>query len=158
MRMTDPDLLETAAQIGRGASALAGRARAERAGVLTLTETAVLGRLIKGGEMTPRELADRLQLRPQSLTRTLSSLELAGLARRTPDPGDGRQSLLSITPAGLRALDREMRPRDLWLAGVIEAELSVAERALLLVAADLMERLALVDATAAPVERQRNAS
>jgi len=152
MRTTQDDALAVAARIGRGASALAARTRAEQAGVLTLTETAVLGRLWSAGEMTPRELADRLRLRPQSLTRTLSSLEAGGQLRRTPDPADGRQSLLAITDAGVRALDAEMRPRDRWLAGVITRELSDAERDLLLVAATLMERLAQVDARAAKVE------
>jgi DNA-binding MarR family transcriptional regulator len=148
-----PDLVKTAALIGRGATALAARARVERAGVLTLTETAVLGRLWMGGEMTPRELAERLQIRPQSLTRTLTSLGAAGHLRRTADPGDGRQALLSITASGALALDAEMRPRDRWLAGVIADQLSPAERELLVLAAGLMERLAQVDASAAVVER-----
>ncbi len=152
MRTTHDDALEVAARIGRGATALAARARAERAGDLTLTETAVLGRLWSAGEMTPRELADRLRLQPQSLTRTLSALETAGRLHRTPDPSDGRQSLLAITDAGARALSAEMRPRDRWLAGVIERELSDAERDLLLVAATLMERLAQIDARAAVPE------
>lgn len=152
MRTTDGQLLAIAATIGRGATALAARGRAERAGVLTLTETAVLGRLYSAREMTPRELADRLRLKPQSLTRTLASLETAGQVQRTADPGDGRQALLSITEAGVRALDQEMRPRDRWLASVIQTELSAAERDLLLVAATLMERLSQVDARAAVTE------
>jgi DNA-binding MarR family transcriptional regulator len=147
-----PDLIAAAARICRGTTSLAARARAERAGVLTLTETAVLGRLLKGGEMTPGELADRLRMQPQSLTRTLASLEAAGRLLRTPDPGDGRQFLLAVTAAGRQALSAEMRPRDLWLAGVIDRELSVAERDLLVVAATLLERLALVGGAAAPVE------
>jgi DNA-binding MarR family transcriptional regulator len=152
MRSTDAELITIAGRIGRGATALAGRARAERAGVLTLTETAVLGRLRVGSEMTPRELADRLRMQPQSLTRTLASLEQADRVRRTRDPRDGRQALLAVTQAGALALAEEMHPRNVWLAGVIEHELSVAERDLLVVAASLMERLALVDASPAVEE------
>jgi len=144
-----PELIAAAARIGRGATSLAARARAERAGVLTLTETAVLGRLWMVGEMTPRELADQLRLQPQSLTRTLAALETAGQLGRTRDPGDGRQYLLSITTAGAQALQAEMRPRERWLAGVIEQELSPAERDILVVAAGLMERLAVVEASPA---------
>jgi DNA-binding MarR family transcriptional regulator len=152
MRSNESELITIAGSIGRGATALAGRARAERAGLLTLTETAVLGRLRMAGDMTPRELADQLRMQPQSLTRTLASLEAASLVQRTRDPYDGRQALLAITQAGAMALSDEMRPRNLWLAGVIEQKLSVAERDLLVVAASLMERLALVDASPALIE------
>jgi DNA-binding MarR family transcriptional regulator len=140
-------------RISRGVTTLAARARAERAGVLTLTETAVLGRLWAVGEMTPRELADRLRLQPQSLTRTLASLESAGHLTRTRDPADGRQHLLSVTGSGALALQAEIRPRARWLAGVIEQELSPAERDILVVAAGLMERLAGVEASPAAQER-----
>ena len=155
MRTTSPrsvgadPLLDAAARICRGVTTLAARARAERAGVLTLTETAVLGRLWAVGEMTPRELADRLRLQPQSLTRTLASLESAGHLRRTRDPGDGRQFLLSVTGSGALALQAEIRPRDRWLAGAIERELTPAERDILVVAAGLMDRLAAVEASPA---------
>ena len=146
-------MVAIAARICRGVTTLAARARVERTGALTLTETAVLGRLWSGGEMTPGELADRLGLQPQSLTRTLASLETAGQLQRTRDPSDGRQFLLSVTAAGARALNAEMQPRERWLAGVIEHQLTAAERDILLVAASLMERLALVDASPAPVEQ-----
>jgi DNA-binding MarR family transcriptional regulator len=147
--VSDEPILDAAARICRAVTTLAARARAERAGVLTLTETAVLGRLWAVGELTPRELADRLRLQPQSLTRTLASLESAGLLHRTRDPNDGRQYLLSVTAPGALALRDEIRPRDRWLGGVIEQELSAAERDILVVAAGLMERLAVVEASPA---------
>jgi DNA-binding MarR family transcriptional regulator len=152
MRTTKAESVRLATRIMRGATALAARGRSERAGILTLTETAVLGRLWTIAELTPRELADQLGLQPQSLTRTLASLESAGLLSRTRDPGDGRQFLLSITKAGAAALRAEMRPRAVWLGGVIERELSAAEQDLLVVAAALMERLAQVGAS--PVVRE----
>lgn len=102
--------------------------------------------------MTPGEIADRLHMQPQSLTRTFTALDERDLVRRMPDPGDGRQSLLSITASGRRGLAAEMRPRDVWMATTIARELTAAERDVLVVAARLMERLAQVDPTPARVE------
>jgi DNA-binding MarR family transcriptional regulator len=144
--------LAAAQQIRRGVGALGARMRAERAGLLSLTQSAVLGRVHQHGPVTPGELANRLRAKPQSLTRTLASLEESDLVRRMPDPDDRRQSLLTITPAGRAALAEEMRPRDTWLAGALERELTTAERDLLVIAATLLERLADTDPGPAPVE------
>ncbi len=153
----DRELLAAATQIRRGATALAARARAsstvDRRGALSPNQTAVLGQLHKGGEMTPGEVAARLGLQPQSLTRTLAALEDEGWLRRTPDPADGRQSLLGITATGRRVLGEEMAPRDRWLAGVLGAEVTPAEREVLVIAAQLMERIAgTIGVSAARVE------
>src|SRR3954463_2815967 len=108
-----------AATLRRAVTGLAARARAERAGDLSLNEVAVLGRVAVHGPVTPGEIAGQLRMLPQSLTRTFAALEHAGLVRRTPDPGDGRQSLLAVTPAGREALRAEMAPRDRWLARAV---------------------------------------
>ena len=146
-------LRSDAAEIRRAATGLAARARAERAGVLSLNQTAVLGRLATHGGMTPGEMAAQLRLQPQSLTRTFAALEEAGHVVRTPDPGDGRQFQLTITATGRRALRDEMAPRDTWLAHAMAEVLSDDERADLLRAAELMDRIAEFDRSVAPVER-----
>src|ERR1700748_1477932 len=89
-----------AREIVSGATVFAARARSERAGVLTLTETSVLGQLFKHEAMTPGEVARRLRTGKQSLTRTFAQLEERALLRRLDDPADGRQSILVITDAG----------------------------------------------------------
>jgi DNA-binding MarR family transcriptional regulator len=144
--------LAAARRIRRGTMAFTTRIRAERIGALSLGQSAVLGQIYRHGPMTPSELADRLRTKPQSLTRTFAALEEQALLRRMPDPGDGRQSLLSITPAGRHALREELRPRDAWIAAMIERELTPAERDLLVIASGLLERLAEVDAAPAQVE------
>jgi len=136
---------EAAREIVGGATVFASRARAERAGVLTLTETSVLGQLFKHEAMTPGEVARRLRTGKQSLTRTFAQLEQRGLLRRLDDPADGRQSILVITDAGRKALGAEMAPRREWAAAAIERELSASERELLVKAAKLLGRLAEVD-------------
>ncbi len=146
------DNLQAATTIRRGAGSLATRLRAERAGVLSSNQTAILGLLLRLGPMTPSELSIRTRSSLQSLTRTIASLEETGLMHRAVDPADRRQSILSIAQPGREALRTEMRPRDLWLAGVIEQELTETERDILVAAAKLLEKLALVDAAIAPVE------
>ena len=103
MRTTSQQL-DVAARVRRAATALAARTRVERLGALSLNQVAVLGRIVTHGPMTPGEVADQLRMLPQSLTRTFAALEAAGYVRRTPDPGDGRQSLLEATAAGRTAI------------------------------------------------------
>ena len=149
------DLLDASAgrEVRRGVTALAARARAERPGTISLTHIAVLAQLSRRGAMTAGEVASRLRSAPQSLTRVFAALQEQGFLERTPDPDDGRQALLAVTDAGRRALADDMRPRDEWLAQVIAAELTEAERDLLVIASRIMLRLADVDASPAVVER-----
>lgn len=149
---SNAELLKAARTIRRGATGFAARARAERRGVLSLNQTAVLGLLARQETITPGEVAHRLRTQPQALTRTFAALEEQGWARRLPDPSDGRQSLLTITAAGREVLADEMRPRDAWVASALDRELTEAEVELLVVAARLLERLAEVDAAVAPAD------
>jgi DNA-binding MarR family transcriptional regulator len=136
----------------RAATALAARARAERAGALTLNQVAVLGCVATNGPVTPREVARRLRMVPQSLTRPLAALEKGELVRRTPDPADGRGALLDVTPAGLAALRAEMAPRDRWVEEALLAVCTDDERRTLRTAAELMLRLVGHGGGVAPVE------
>ncbi len=102
----------------------------------------VLAHLRRSGPSTPGELAALEHVQPQSLTRTLSTLERAGLVTRTPNPTDGRSTLLAITSAGVRAWRDDIRSRDIWLAAVMTAELTESEQGLLRLAGELMIRLA----------------
>lgn len=136
---------QAAREIVTGATVFASRTRSERAGVLTLTETSVLGQLFKHEAMTPGEVGRRLRMRKQALTRTFGQLEERRLLRRLDDPADGRQSILVITDAGRKALGAEMAPRRKWAAAAIEKELNDGERELLVKAAKLLGRLAEVD-------------
>jgi DNA-binding MarR family transcriptional regulator len=139
----EPDRGPAATAVRRAVIALARRLRAERAGAgLTALELSVLGHLRRRGALSPGELATAERVQPQSLTRTLTRLEAEGLAARTPDPADGRRSLLAISPAGQSALRAEMASRDNWLATVMAAELTSTETELLRLAGELLERLA----------------
>jgi DNA-binding MarR family transcriptional regulator len=142
----DEELLQTAAAVRQAATRLARRLRIERPEpAQTALELGILAHLYRRGPMTPGALAAAERLQPQSLTRTLASLERQRLAVRQPDDRDRRRSLLAITEAGRQALITDMRQRDPWLAAAMARELSTAEQQLLRIASDLMDRLA--DAT-----------
>ena len=138
-----------ATKIRRAATALAARARAQRAGQLSLNQTAVLGRVVTHGPITPGEVAEQLRMLPQSLTRTFAALEQAGYVRRMADPDDRRQALLLATTAGRAAIKAEMAPRDRWLARAMTVVLTAQERDQLAAAAELMLRLADFEADVA---------
>ena len=121
---------------------LARRMRSERADTsLTLTQLAALATLERHGPLSPRELAAAERVTPPSMTRIAASLEAAGLATRTDHPSDGRQVLLTASPAGVALLREDRRRRDAWLAQRLR-ELDPADRDVLRHAALVLDRLA----------------
>ena len=143
MSPSDPqDIPARVRFIRYGVMQLARRMRLERGDdPLSSSKLVVLGWLMRGGALTPTELAAREQVRPQSLTRTLASLEEDGLIVRMAGASDRRQSPVAITEKGLEALHRDMRQRDTWLAAAMAERLSPTECEILRLAAQLMERL-----------------
>ena len=55
------------------------------------------------------------------ISRTVRELEELQLVQRTPDPADGRSSLLSATPDGIRRLDAVRAPRENSLLNALES-------------------------------------
>ncbi len=111
-------------------------------GDLSLPEASVLKRLDRNGPTSVTELAKVEQISVQSIGATLGSLEARGLVERRPHPSDGRRSVLSITKAGVRALEDKHNGRAEQLARVLSSEFSPSELRQLMVAAPLIERLA----------------
>lgn len=62
------------------------------------------------GPVTASDLADRLMLDKGHLSRTIKELEEAALIVRTPDPRDGRASLLSVSEFGTERLKFARNP------------------------------------------------
>jgi DNA-binding MarR family transcriptional regulator len=140
--VSDSEVSREATGLRRGTLQLARRLRRERRDDgLSLAKLSVLGTLHRRGELTARQIADSERLQPQSLTRTLAALEGDRLVYRRPDPDDGRRAWLGITGRGLTTLAAEMAERDRWLTGRLE-RFSPAERAILALAAELMDRVA----------------
>lgn len=147
--MTEQMVALAATSLRRGTMRLGRRLRMERPerGVAS-AELSVLGLLHRRGPMTAGELAWAERVQPQSLTRTLAALEDRGEIRRHPDPGDRRRSVLSMTETGRDQLFADVAQRDSWLAAAMAERLSPAETQLLMMAGELMERLAEAESTA----------
>jgi DNA-binding MarR family transcriptional regulator len=144
--VAEDELLQTATAVRRGVTRLSWRMRLERRGPgEPFLRLSVLAHLSRRGPATPGELAAAERVQPQSLTRTLASLEDNALVIRRADPADGRRSLIAVTEAGRQMLGRDLRQRDAWLAQAMAAQLTPAERGLLRLAGQLLERLAEAD-------------
>ncbi|MEZ5997076.1 MAG: MarR family transcriptional regulator [Hyphomonas sp.] len=138
--MSTPDSDTTL--VARSILLLARRLRAETAAQdLTGAALALLATAHRLGPVPAVRLAAEERLAPQSLTRLLQGLEGNGFIVRTPDPADRRNKLISITPAGGKALRAALQPRRDWLARSMAEHLSPAECDILEEAAHLMLRL-----------------
>jgi DNA-binding MarR family transcriptional regulator len=80
-------------------------------------------------------------MRPQSMGANIAALEAAGFVTGRPDPGDGRQTMLSITPACEDWIRAGRAARQDWLHNAIQSQLDAAEQAQLLQAVALLKRL-----------------
>jgi DNA-binding MarR family transcriptional regulator len=109
---------------------------------LTLSESAALARLDRGGPTTAAQLARAEQISPQSMGATLGALEARELVERVPDPEDGRRMILSVTETGLALLRDRRNRRTEQLERALRAGFTASELEQLAAAAPLLERLA----------------
>ena len=126
-------------------SRLARRLRAERiarglATELSDTQLGALAALERHDAMTPGELAEHEKVQPPSMTRVIAVLEERGLVRRAAHPTDRRQVILTVTQQGRDLVQLVRRRREAWLAQRMQ-ELTPEERATLLAAAPILEKL-----------------
>jgi DNA-binding MarR family transcriptional regulator len=94
---------------------------------LQTNQLSVMAVLLNDGDMLMGELAATEKVQPPSMTRIVNGLEERGYLARRPDPRDGRQCLVTLTPAGREVILANRRRRDEWLTVRI-AELDPAER------------------------------
>jgi DNA-binding MarR family transcriptional regulator len=131
-----------AAEIRALAGKLKRRLREQAdAGDLPPSQASVLLRLDKDGPATASTLARVEGMRPQSMGPIVAALESAGLVRGSPDPKDGRQTILSLTEACRTLLDQGRAARQDWLSRTIAARLSADEQRQLASAITLLRRL-----------------
>ncbi len=136
-------LAEAVGAIRRSVVRIIRRLRLERPDeALSLFKLSILGMLYRKGPMTAGDLAAREHIRPQSLTRLLASFERKNYVSRQPDKRDRRRLLITLTPAGKKALLADIRKKEAWLAGRMKRTLSAEERRLLFRASRLLDRLA----------------
>jgi DNA-binding MarR family transcriptional regulator len=143
--VTTPETAEVAAHLRLAVARTARRLRqeafaAEGRGELSPSLSAALATIDVHGPLTPSELAERERVKRPTATRILTNLHRLGLVTRTPDPDDGRASLVATTAAG-RSLLRRLRTRkNAYLAKRLRRlepdEVETLERA-----ATILERL-----------------
>jgi DNA-binding MarR family transcriptional regulator len=108
---------------------------------LTPSQVSVLLRLEMDSSATVSNLARAEGMRPQSMSAIVAPLQESGLVSGTPDPKDGRQTLMSLTPKCKKWLQEGRDAGQDWLATTISQKLSVHEQEKLLVAVELLARL-----------------
>lgn len=108
---------------------------------LTMTQVSLLGDLDRHGVSTAAELAERAQVKVQSLTLSMNRLEELGLITRRTDTVDRRRQLVELTEAAGPLLVSDRRQRDEWLADAINT-LPPMERGLLMLCIPVLEQLA----------------
>ncbi len=83
--------------------------------------------------MTPGALAAKERVQPPSMTRVIASLTDLDLVERNPHPTDGRQIIVSLSPAGRALIADEASAREAWmteqLSTLTEEQLIVLTRA-----------------------------
>jgi DNA-binding MarR family transcriptional regulator len=144
-RKVDPETARVSATAGE-LRVLIGQFRRRlreeaHAGDFTPSQISVLSRLEREGPATVTTLAQAEGVRPQSMGATVSALQVAGFVVGSQHPTDGRQTVLSLTPACREWIKATRAAREDWLFRTIQAKLSLAEQKKLAGAVELLKRL-----------------
>lgn len=108
---------------------------------LTPSQVSVLLRLEKEGPAAVSSLARAEGMRPQSMSAIITSLLDVGFVDGSPDPNDGRQTLMSLSRKCEKMLKEGRAARQDWLAATIHKKLSSQEQEKLATAVELLARL-----------------
>lgn len=109
---------------------------------LTATQIAVLLRLERDGPSAVSNLARAEGIRAQSMGTAIAPLEATGFIVGTPDPNDGRRTILSLTDACRSWMKEGRDARQDWLSRSIREKLTLDEQQQLVAAAQILKRLA----------------
>ncbi|HVY78067.1 MAG TPA: MarR family transcriptional regulator [Solirubrobacterales bacterium] len=153
-KATDTSLTDSAVRLRMGVVRTARRLRQEAAAEasgLTPTSTAALATIERHGPLTPSELAELERVKRPTITRTLGCLEREGLIERTPDPADGRSSLIAVNAAGRERLRRLRGRKNAYLARRMR-ELPAQDVRTLERAAEILE--GMLESEGAPARRR----
>jgi DNA-binding MarR family transcriptional regulator len=105
------------------------------------SQVSVLLRLEKDGPAAVSTLARAEGMRPQSMSAIITSLLESGLVSGSPDPDDGRQTLMSLSRKCEKFLKEGRAARQDWLTTRIQEKLSVQEQENLAAVLELLARL-----------------
>jgi DNA-binding MarR family transcriptional regulator len=111
-------------------------------GDFTPSQVSVVTFLEREGPSTVTTLAKAEGVRPQSMGANVAVLEAAGYIAGEPDPNDGRQTLLTLTPAARVEIATGRAAREDWLYRAITTNLDDSEQRQLASAIELLKRIA----------------
>lgn len=137
---SSPAVPELADQLRFSITRTARRLRQQGDPALSPTLAAALSTIERLGPLGPSELARLERVQRPTATRVVARLCEAGLVERLPDERDRRAALLTVTPAGGRALRDLRRQKTAYLAERLSS-LEPEEREVLARAGDLLERM-----------------
>ncbi len=139
---TIPSAARVAVRLRASVSRLTRRLRrGASADALASAKWSVLAALHRLGPLSGTGLAQAEGVKPQTLTRLLLELEAAGLIARSADARDARRSVIALAPAGRRRLAAEVHRREAALGAALRRCLAPDERAALLAACALIDRV-----------------
>ncbi len=138
-----PELLQAAGDLRVAAGRIVRRLRRlGETGELTPSRFSVLARLDEYGPCGPAALAEFEQVSAPVVCETLADLQRLGMVKRDPDPQDGRRVVISLTAAGRSTLNARRSALSRRVATVLTEGFTPSERAQLLDAVPLLQRLA----------------
>ncbi|MFI9781638.1 MarR family winged helix-turn-helix transcriptional regulator [Streptomyces sp. NPDC051956] len=138
----------TAQRLQDAMTRLRARLRAEsgqHATGLTLTQIAVMGRIVREGPITAARLASQEHVSAQAIAQSLAVLKDAGLVQSEPDPQDGRKKLMSADPSAAELLEGLLAGRASFLTRAINQVVAPDDQHEVVKAVELLEQLADVD-------------
>jgi DNA-binding MarR family transcriptional regulator len=148
------DTAQLAVRLSVAVTRLRSRLR-EEAGMtssgFTVSQLAILQRILDEGPMTAAALAAAEHVSQQSISQGVATLKEAGLVAGQRDVTDGRKVVISLTPAGRDMFESLLASRKAWLVQAIDVIVTPEHRADLETSIALLEALAGADLRA-PVE------
>ena len=107
----------------------------------TTSQSETLSLLDREGPLSVAQLANRRNVRHQSMRLVVGQLETENLIGKMPNPTDRRSELLFLTDDGRARLSRARQARTTQIAERIEERLSEEDRRTLEAAIRIIERL-----------------
>lgn len=99
---------------------LARKIRTSSVDVLTPSQMAVLGTIIRHGRLTVGQIAEIEHVKPPSVSKIVGALEQTGYIERSIDPDDRRCNPLRPTAAGLAYADEVRAAGRTWLTSRLD--------------------------------------
>ena len=134
-----PDAATLATDLRDALRPLWRRLRAHK--TLSMGKTGILSHLEQRGPLATTDLAGLERISHQAVANAVRELQDLGLVSRSPDPADGRRTLLALTDAGRERLTAERAAGQDWLVDAVAGQLDADERATLAAAIPLLRRL-----------------